>query len=284
MNGSGINGSDGSGTNGVPGSLAADGISFSYPARGLFNRTRPGTLNGISLRLTPGGSTALVGSSGSGKSTLVRILLALAKPSCGSVSLDGRRVQPGRAGGLHWYRRRVQYVPQDPAGSLDPRMTVAQLLTEPLRQLRMDGNHPALVRRALDRVEVPAALLNRRPGELSGGQNQRVAIARALVVSPSYLLADEPVSGLDLPLRDTVLTLLDGLVRDDGMGLLLVTHDLATAAGMCGSTAVLAGGRIIEHGPTGQVLGNPAHEATAALLAASPALRHGAGPMNGAAA
>lgn len=273
----------GSGTDGVPGTLAADGVSFSYPARGLLNRTRPEILDGVSLRLAPGSSTALVGSSGSGKSTLVRVLLALAKPSGGTVSLDGRRVRPGRSGALRWYRRTVQYVPQDPAGSLDPRMTVAQLLTEPLRQLRIQGNHAALVRQALDRVEVPAALLNRRPGELSGGENQRVAIARALVVSPSYLLADEPVSGLDLPLRDTVLGLLDGLVREDGMGLLLVTHDLATAAGMCGSTAVLAGGRITEYGPTRQVLDSPAHEATAALLAASPDLRHRAVAGNGAA-
>ena len=271
MSGSGMSGSMGSGTDGVPGTLAADGVSFSYPARGLLNRTRPEILDGVSLRLAPGSSTALVGSSGSGKSTLVRVLLALAKPSGGTVSLDGRRVRPGRSGALRWYRRTVQYVPQDPAGSLDPRMTVAQLLTEPLRQLRIQGNHAALVRQALDRVEVPAALLNRRPGELSGGQNQRVAIARALVVSPSYLLADEPVSGLDLPLRDTVL------------GLLVVTHDLAAAAGMCGSTAVLAGGRITEYGPTRQVLDSPAHEATAALLAASPDLRHGAVAGNGAA-
>lgn len=278
-----MSGSMGSGTDGVPGTLAADGVSFSYPARGLLNRTRPEILDGISLRLARGSSTALVGSSGSGKSTLVRVLLALAKPSGGTVSLDGRRVRPGRSGALRWYRRTVQYVPQDPAGSLDPRMTVARLLTEPLRQLRIQGNHAALVRQALDRVEVPAALLNRRPGELSGGENQRVAIARALVVAPSYLLADEPVSGLDLPLRDTVLGLLDGLVREDGMGLLLVTHDLATAAGMCGSTAVLAGGRITEYGPTRQVLDSPAHEATAALLAAPPDLRHGAVAGNGAA-
>ena len=152
-------------------------------------------------------------------------------------------------------------------------MTVSQLLMEPLRQLRVEGNHRALMGQALERVEVPAALLDRRPGELSGGHKQRVAIARALAVSPAYLLADEPVSGLDLPLRDTVLSLLDRLVREEGLGLLLVTHDLATAARMCGTTAVLSGGSIVEQAPTDQVLENPASPAAAALVQASRGLQ-----------
>jgi peptide/nickel transport system ATP-binding protein len=148
-------------------------------------------------------------------------------------------------------------------------MTVSQLLMEPLRQLRVKGNHRAMAAEALERVEVPAGLMERHPGELSGGQNQRVAIARALAVSPSYLLADEPVSGLDLPLRDTVLSLLDRLIRDQGLGLLLVTHDLTTAARMCSTTAVLAEGSIVEEGPTDEVLANPASPAAAALVRAS---------------
>jgi peptide/nickel transport system ATP-binding protein len=152
-------------------------------------------------------------------------------------------------------------------------MTVAQLLREPLRQLRVEGNHRALLREALERVELPAGLLDRRPGELSGGQNQRVAIARALAVRPAYLLADEPASGLDLPLRDTVLSLLSGLVREDGLGLLLVTHDLATAARICGTTAVLSQGRIVEHGPTRRVLDSPESPEAAALVQASAAIQ-----------
>lgn len=253
----------------ITGSLTVEGLSFAYPSRRLFRKPPAATLQDVDLRLAPGTSTALAGSSGSGKSTLVRVMLALQKPVCGTVALGGRPVEPGPTRALRWYRRSVQYVPQNPAGSLDPRMTVAQLLAEPLQQLRVDGNHQSLAAHALDRVEVPANLLQRRPGELSGGQNQRVAIARALVVSPSYLLADEPVSGLDLPLRETVLALLDGLVRDDGMGLLLVTHDLATAARMCGSTAVLSQGRIVEHGPTEQLLASPGHPATAKLVEAT---------------
>jgi peptide/nickel transport system ATP-binding protein len=253
----------------VTGTLAADGLSFAYPSRGFRHRQPVDTLTSVSLSLAPGTSTALVGSSGSGKSTLVRILLALAKPSAGTVTLGARTVKPGAVRTLRWYRRAVQYIPQNPAGSLDPRMTVSQLLTEPLRQLRVEGNYRELVGQSLERVEVPAALLQCRPGELSGGQNQRVAIARALVVSPGYLLADEPVSGLDLPLRDNVLLLLERLVREEGLGLLLVTHDLTTAARMCGTTAVLAGGAIVEQGPTDQVLENPASSAAVELVQAS---------------
>jgi peptide/nickel transport system ATP-binding protein len=253
----------------VTGTLAAEGISFAYPTRGFRNKQPVETLRNVSLRLSPGTSTALVGSSGSGKSTLVRILLALEKPLAGTVKLGAREVAPGSARVLRRYRRAVQYIPQNPAGSLDPRMTISQLLMEPLRQLRVEGNHRELMGQALERVEVPAALMECRPGELSGGQNQRVAIARALVVSPAYLLADEPVSGLDLPLRDTVLLLLDTLVREEGLGMLLVTHDLATAARMCGTTAVLSEGRVVEQAPTDQVLEHPASPAAVALVQAS---------------
>ncbi|MCU1565269.1 MAG: ABC-type dipeptide/oligopeptide/nickel transport system, ATPase component [Pseudarthrobacter sp.] len=255
----------------MTGTLSADGISFQYPSRSLRSSQPADPLRNVTLRLTPGAGTALVGGSGSGKSTLVRIMLGLAKPSNGTVALGGRAVRPGPVRSLRWYRREVQYVPQNPAGSLDPRMTVSQLLLEPLRQLRVEGNHRDLVRQALERVELPARVMNQRPDELSGGQNQRVAIARALAVQPAYLLADEPVSGLDLPLRDAVLTLLDRLVHE-GLGLLLVTHDLATAARMCGNTAVLCNGGIAEQGPTDHVLAHPSSPAAHALVQAAAAM------------
>lgn len=252
-------------------SLLAKGISFAYPRRNIRGPGPAHVLRDVTLQVPPGESVALVGSSGSGKSTLLRIMLALARPSAGTVSLGGRAVVPGRASGLRWYRRDVQYIPQNPAGSLDPRMRVSQLLAEPLRQLKVPGDHKLLIRQALERVEVPAELLDRRPGDLSGGQNQRVAIARALVVSPKFLLADEPVSGLDLPLRNAVISLLDSLVRSEGLGLVLVTHDLSMAAAMCGQTSVLSHGQVVEHGPSRQILGKPAHQATAALVQASTA-------------
>ncbi|MDQ0921713.1 peptide/nickel transport system ATP-binding protein [Pseudarthrobacter sp. W1I19] len=262
----------------MTGALSAHGISFRYarsfryPSRSFRSRQPAETLSNVSLTLKPGAGTALVGSSGSGKSTLVRIMLGLAKPCRGTVTLDGCAVRPGPARSLRWYRRSVQYIPQNPAGSLDPRMTVSQLLQEPLRQLRVEGNHRDLAGQALDRVELPARMMTHRPGELSGGQNQRVTIARALAVKPAYLLADEPVSGLDLPLRDAILTLLDRLVHE-GLGLLLVTHDLGTAARMCGTTAVLSGGSIAEQGPTDQVLAHPSSPAAHALVHAAAAMQ-----------
>ncbi|WP_066289400.1 ABC transporter ATP-binding protein [Arthrobacter sp. B6] len=255
----------------MTGALLASGVSFAYPRRSVRGPQPPQVLRNVTLQVSAGESVALVGSSGSGKSTLLRIMLALARPSAGTVTLGGQAVVPGRASGLRWYRRAVQYIPQNPGGSLDPRMRVSQLLAEPLRQLAVPGDHKKLIRQVLERVEVPAELLECRPGELSGGQNQRVAIARALVVSPKFLLADEPVSGLDLPLRNAVVSLLDSLVHREGLGLVLVTHDLSTATGMCGRTSVLSEGEVVEHGATPQVLAHPAHQATAALLQASAA-------------
>lgn len=236
---------------------------------GLFRTNPPATiLHRVTLSVPTGTGVGLVGSSGAGKSTLLRTLLALEVPSSGSVDLDGRAVRPGSLRSLRWYRREVQYVPQDPASSLDPRMTVEQLLREPLACLAVEGEHPRMAAEALTRVELPGAVLRKHPAELSGGQNQRVAIARALVVSPSILLADEPVSGLDLPLRNQVLHVLNTLIDEQGLGLLLVSHDLDAIAAVCSRTAVLADGRIVEEGTTRQILDDPQHPATRALNAA----------------
>lgn len=239
-------------------------LSFSRPGRAFRRSVPTQILHGVSLEVPAGGSVGLVGSSGSGKSTLLRTLLALERPDSGTVDLDGRPVRPGTLRSLRWYRRRVQYVPQDPASSLDPRMTVDQLLREPLGCLGVDGSHTERVRTALDRVGLPSNTPGKRPFELSGGQNQRVAIARALVVEPTILLADEPVSGLDLPLRNQVLDLLQ-LLTEQGLGLLLVSHDLDAVAALCTRTAVLADGRIVEEGPTARILEDPRHEVTRML-------------------
>lgn len=260
------------------------GLNLSHSYRsglgGRWGRTVE-ALKDVSLSVTCGESTALVGSSGSGKSTLLRTLLALEHPTAGTVELGGVPVKAGSVSSLRWYRRMVQYVPQSPAGSLDPRMSVHQLLLEPLQQLRIRGDHRRMVREALERVGLDPDLINRRPGELSGGQNQRVAIARALVTSPQFLLADEPVSGLDPPLRETILTLLDQLVTQDGLGLLFVSHDLAAVAQLCTRTVVLAAGHVIEQGPTSKLLASPRHPGTRELIAAIPRLcepRAGADP------
>jgi len=253
--------------------LEASNLSHTYRGRGFPGRRRAvPALQNVSLQVAAGDSLGLVGSSGSGKSTLLRSLLALEPASSGTVQFDGRPVRPGPASSLRWYRRLVQYVPQNPAGTLDPRMTVRELLVEPLRQLNTGGDHPGIIAEALKRVELPPSLLDRRPGELSGGQNQRVAIARSLVPSPRILLADEPVSGLDLPLKNTVLAVLDTLVRRDGVGLLFVSHDLAAVARLCAHTAVLSAGRIVEQGPTSALLADPQHQATQELIRSVPRL------------
>ncbi|MBB6403257.1 ABC transporter ATP-binding protein [Arthrobacter sp. AZCC_0090] len=253
--------------------LSADNLGLSYLDRGfLKQRSARPALQEVSLSVASGDSIGLVGGSGAGKSTLLRILLALEKPDAGAVKFNDTPVVPGSASSLRWYRRLVQYIPQNPATSLDPGMNVERLLLEPLRQLRISGDHQRMVLNALERVDLDPGLLTRRPRELSGGQNQRVAIARALVPSPSILLADEPVSGLDLPLRNRVLALMEQLIHRDGLGLLFVSHDLAAVARLCSQTLVLSGGRIVEQGPTAAVYTDPRAPETRELVASIPRL------------
>jgi peptide/nickel transport system ATP-binding protein len=255
--------------------LAATGLVRSYraPRRLPWGpRQEHVALRGVDLSVGPGERVGLVGTSGAGKSTLLRCLLALEPPDEGTVTHGGRVVRPGSTASLRWYRRQVQYVPQDPAGSLDPRLRVHELVAQPLRHLGVPGDHAGAVRVALTRVGLPADLAGRRPGELSGGQAQRVALARALASGASLLLADEPVSGLDLPLRDQVVTVLDDLCRRQGLGLLLVSHDLAVVERLCTRTVVLADGQLVEDRPTTELMVRPAHPRTRQLVAAVPAL------------
>ncbi|MFT4213511.1 MAG: dipeptide/oligopeptide/nickel ABC transporter ATP-binding protein [Microbacterium sp.] len=230
-------------------------------------------LTGLDIRIGTGEAIGIVGRSGSGKSTMLRILLGLERPDAGEVRIGGAPLPTRSAPALRAFRRHVQYIPQDPATSLDPRMSVEQLVADPLRRLGAPGDHRAIVRIALEKVRLPADLLRRRPAELSGGQAQRVAIARALATGARILLADEPVSGLDRPLRDEVLQLFGHIVREQGVGVGFVSHDLDAVSQLCGSSCVLAGGRIVEHGPTLELLANPQHEATCAIVDARPRLR-----------
>lgn len=253
------------------GSLDAEGLHRSHP--GPSRRSRPRlVLDDVTLRIDRGSRVGLVGSSGSGKTTLLRCLLALDQPDEGVVRCGGRPVTPGSTRSLRWFRRLVQYVPQDPASSLNPRMTVSDLVAEPLRRLAVPGSHTALVAEALSKVELTSGLATRRAGELSGGQAQRVALARAVATRPALLLADEPVSGLDLPLRNQVLTVLAQLSAEHTTGILLVSHDLSAVAQLCERVVVLHEGRVIEDRPTVEMLKDPRHPASQALLAAVPRL------------
>ncbi len=257
-------------------------VSKVYNVRGA---GRLNALDDVSFTLNPHQTIGLVGQSGSGKSTIAKILTQLETPSSGEVLLDGAPI-PRRGKGLRTYRQQLRMVFQDPFASLNPYHSIRYHLERPLR---LDDVVPAAqteaeVRRLLERVRLDAdAVIDRRPHELSGGQRQRVAIARALASRPSILVADEPVSMLDVSIRLGILNLLADLQREEGLGVLYITHDLATARPFSDEIIVLNQGRIVEHGPADQVILNPSDPYTQELRAASPdPERHFAGAQGGA--
>lgn len=249
--------------------ICAHGLnkSVSLP-REVFWRAgeRKRIMQDIDMSLYPGERVGLVGVSGSGKTTLLRSLLAIEAPDSGSITCQHQPVRPGSTAQLRWYRRAVQYIPQDPASSLDPRMSVGDLVSEPLIRLHVECDPVERAREALAQVGLDTPFLTRKPHELSGGQAQRVAIARAVATRPRFLLADEPLSGLDLPVRSQVIDVLRQLCDDSGTGLLMVSHDLSVVAQLCTRTLVMDEGEIVEDRPTSALWRAPAHPATRALL------------------
>ena len=233
--------------------------------------TRVHALRGVSFEVRAGQRFGVVGESGSGKSTLLRLVTGLDQATAGSVRIDGREVVGAPERSLGWLRRSAQIVFQDPMGSLDPRMRIAEVVTEPLRGVGHDERR-ARAASALEAVGLPATALDRYPHQFSGGQRQRIAIARALVTRPSLLLADEAVSSLDVSVRAQVLNLLADLADEYRLTLLFVSHDLAVVRRTCDTVAVMREGRIVECGPTDQVYDHPLHPYTAELVAAAPRL------------
>jgi ABC-type microcin C transport system duplicated ATPase subunit YejF len=241
--------------------LAVENVSFGY------SRARP-VLKDVSLTVAAGASVGLVGESGSGKTTLLRLLLGLARPGAGRIRFDGALVDPADRRFMRGYRRQVQAVFQDPYSSLDPRQRVESIVAEPLRSLRIPGNRRAMVEAALVSVGLEPDILSRYPHEFSGGQRQRIAIARAIVPKPRLLLADEAVSALDLSTKVRIVELLKELAAE--MTLVFVSHDLGVVAALCDEIVILEHGRIVEAGPTRQILDTPQHDYTKALLASVP--------------
>jgi peptide/nickel transport system ATP-binding protein len=224
-------------------------------------------LRGVSLAVTAGRSLGIVGESGSGKSTLARLAMALEPPSSGAVLFMGRDLNRLGAAELRAARRDFQMVFQDPYGSLDPRQTVGRIVAEPL----FAGDTAAQDRRvgeALDAVGLRAADARKYPHEFSGGQRQRIAIARALITRPKLIVADEPVSALDVSVQAQVLNLLIDLQQQFGVTYLLISHDLAVVDHVCDEVVVMHEGRIVERGATETVLRAPQHAYTRRLMAA----------------
>jgi oligopeptide/dipeptide ABC transporter ATP-binding protein len=256
----------------VTAELSAQGLRVEFTARsGQVARA----LDGADLVVRAGEVVALVGESGSGKTTLARSLIGLTRPVAGEVRWEGRPLERSRRG-LKALRRQVQLILQDPSGALNPRQTVYESVAEGLRVHRLvagSGRTEAeLVAAALASAGLrpPETLFLRYPHELSGGQRQRVLIAGALAVGPQLLIADEPVSSLDASIRGEILALLLKLRDELGLGVLVVTHDLGLAWNIADRIAVMYLGRIVEAGPTEEVLTSPQHPYTQALLSVVP--------------
>lgn len=228
-------------------------------------------LDGVDITVEAGRSVGVIGESGSGKTTLVKILLGILAPDAGSVRFAGQDVTVGGFGQRPW-RRDMQVVLQDPYSSLAGHMTVNQIIAEPIRLLQRRKASDQEIKALLDEVGLHSQLADRYPHQLSGGQRQRVAIARALSVSPKVLIADEPVSALDVTVRAEILDMLGDLIANRDLTLVVVSHDLGVVQRLCPHTIVLNSGQIVEAGPTLELLTEPKHDVTRALLAAVPKL------------
>jgi len=253
--------------------LRATGLRKSFPLRrDLLNRVveRVVAVDGVDLQVAQGTTLGLVGESGSGKSTAARLAGLLVPADGGTVEVDGVDVTRARGRALKELRAKLQMVFQDPYSALDPTKTVGHAVTEPLVVHGRRGDLAEAAAALLTRVSLDPGLARRRPEELSGGQRQRVCVARALALEPRVLIADEPTSALDLSTRAGILNLLLRLQQESGQAMILVSHDFATVQHLADRIAVMYLGRVVEEGPAEQLVGEPLHPYTKALLSAVP--------------
>jgi peptide/nickel transport system ATP-binding protein len=261
--------------------LRVEGVSKAFAARrdlaDVIRRRRHGlvALDGVSFELREHQALGVVGESGSGKSTLAKCLVRLEEPDSGTVTLGGRDVRAAGRKELASLRRSMQLIYQDPYSSLNPLMTVGQAVTEPavVHGIIPDGQTRAdWTREILNLVGLPASVASRRPSQLSGGQRQRVAIARAMAVRPTLLIADEPVSALDVSIQAQILNLFEKLRVEQGLAMIFISHQLGVVAHMADTIMVMYLGRVVETGPAREVFRRPAHPYTVGLLESQPGL------------
>jgi peptide/nickel transport system ATP-binding protein len=228
-------------------------------------------VDGVDIEVKENQTIGVIGESGCGKTTLLRVLMGLYEPTDGEITLHGERISEYSRKEKKEFHQEVQIIFQDPFDSLNPKLTIKQTLMEPLK-VHGIGNKEERVRDILERVELrpPESFLSKRPRQLSGGELQRVSIARALILEPSIILADEPVSMLDVSTQAAILTLLENLIDDSNTAMVYISHDLSTVSYVCDEIMVMYLGRIVEQAKTMELLQDPKHPYTQALIQAIP--------------
>jgi oligopeptide/dipeptide ABC transporter ATP-binding protein len=250
--------------------LSAENIAVRFNSNG---RTLH-AVDGVTLEVYPGECLAIVGESGSGKSTLALALMRAIELASGAIHFDGRDITSLSDKKMIPVRRDFQMVFQDPYSSLDPRMTVRQIISEPMRVHKITEGIEGRVQELLAAVGLDPSMASRKPAQFSGGQRQRISIARALALKPKLIIADEPVSALDVSIQAQIVNLLEDIKKDSGISYVVISHDLGLVHHMADRIIVMYLGKIVEQGTTEEVVWNPQHPYTAALLSATPGESH----------